>query len=111
MAFAFIKFSAQVPTMEELLCFPSSEGKLNLAEAIGTNYWAMGVFLLKDSDGAKVAAIEKEMQRNTVDINCQIFRQWLSGRGRQPVSWSTLVSVLKDMNLISLAKSIEFVKS
>jgi hypothetical protein len=86
-----------------------SSGKVNLADKIGVSYFKFGVLLLKD-DGDQVAAIEKEMGKKASDINLEILRLWLKGKGRQPVTWATLVTVLQDIGLEKLAKDIETVK-
>ena len=83
-----------------------SGGKVDLAEKI-PDYWGFGVLLLKDDTGDLVTAIEKEQGKSTVDINRQILRLWVQGKGRQPVTWNTLVTVLQDIGLVTLAKEIE----
>ena len=43
-------------------------------------------------------------------INTEILKEWLTGRGKQPVTWATLVEVLHDIELSTLAGEIEAVK-
>ena len=43
-------------------------------------------------------------------INTEIIQEWLTGKGKQPVSWTTLVEVLCDIELTALAREIEAVK-
>ena len=43
-------------------------------------------------------------------INMEIFRQWINGRGKHPITWKTLVEVLRDIELNVLAGEIEVVK-
>ena len=43
-------------------------------------------------------------------INMEVLRQWINGRGRQPVTWQTLTKVLHDIELNTLAGEIEAVK-
>ena len=43
-------------------------------------------------------------------INMEIFQQWITGRGRHPVTWKTLTQVLNDIELSRLAGEIEDVK-
>ena len=92
--------------MLELICFPSAGGRINLVKAIGGEYSTFGILLLEDVDGSKVSSIEKELLKNADDINRRIFTLWLSGKGKQPVTWSTLVGVLQDIELKKLAKTI-----
>ena len=42
-------------------------------------------------------------------INIEILKQWLTGRGKQPVTWATLIEVLHDIKLSTLANDIEAV--
>ena len=43
-------------------------------------------------------------------INMEVLQQWINGRGKQPVTWKTLIEVLRDIELSSLAREIEVVK-
>ena len=91
----------------KLLCFPTPTGKVNLTKEVGPNYLMLGIFLLEDATGQKTSAIELEHSRNAVRITHHIFELWLRGEGRQPVSWDTLVTVLRDLDLNMLADVIE----
>ena len=44
------------------------------------------------------------------EINTEILQEWLTGKGKQPVNWATLVEVLYDIELSALAGEIEAVK-
>ena len=44
------------------------------------------------------------------EINKEILEQWITGRGTHPVTWKTLIEVLRDIELITLAVEIEAVK-
>ena len=45
--------------------------------------------------------------RNAGRINLRILQEWLDGRGKQPVTWTTLVQVLEDIEMSSLANQIK----
>ena len=79
--------------MMELLSF--SDRKVNIAELIGVNYFKFGIFLLEDSNGFIVKALEKEHVRNAEEINMAILQRWLQGKGVKPVTYSTLVTALQ----------------
>ena len=83
------------PTLVELLYF--SDRGVNIAEQIGVNYLKFGIFLLQDSTGTIVKAIENEHQRNAEQINLAILQKWLEGKGVKPVTWSSLVTALEKM--------------
>ena len=93
--------------MTLFISFPVSPNtKVNIAEEIGTSYSDFGILLLNDERGNKVSAIVQEHRGNAKEINYEILRLWLEGKG-QPLSWSTLVQVLKDIKLNKLASEIE----
>ena len=98
--------SDRTPTMMELISFPMAGGKVNLAERIGAHYYEFGILLLEDETGDQIAAIEKKEQRQPSDINREVFRMWLQGKGKTPVTWATLVAVLQDIGLGKLATDI-----
>ena len=90
-----------------VLRFPSKSGEyINIPKQISTNYTMFGVLLLNDESGAEVCAIDKEHHGNAPDINFEILRRWIGGKG-QPLSWDTLISVLKDIGLGTLASDIK----
>lgn len=90
--------------------FPLAERTVNVLQEVGTKYRSFGTLLLEDTNGCKMAAIVHELGRNVEDVNYKVFQDWLSGSGKKPVSWDTLVSVLQDIDLKSLAKSVREVK-
>ena len=96
--------------MVELTCFPLAGREVDLAVEIGVHYYTFGVQLLQDSTGSQVSALEKKQRESPVDVNHQIFALWLQGKGRQPVTWGTLMTVLQGVGLCQLAKDIKCVK-
>ena len=43
-------------------------------------------------------------------INMEILQEWISGRGKRPVTWKTLINVLREIKQDCLADEIEAVK-
>ena len=54
--------------------------------------------------------MEYKHRGDVEQINMEILQEWVSGRGRLPVSWVTLTEVLQDVELCELASDIEAVK-
>ena len=98
------------PTMLELIRFRGREKRINIPQEISTKYTWFGCLLLEDSTGAKVNNIEHKHGKDAEQINTEILQEWLKGRGKQPVSWRTLIEVLHDVKLSNLASDIEAVK-
>ena len=67
----------------------------------------LGALLLNDDTGDITDAIIEEYRENASRITRKIVRQWIQGRGRQPVTWDTLAGVLRSINLSELANTIE----
>ena len=102
--------SVEMPTLREFIRFPMGSGNVNLAQKIGTSYEDFGILLLEDNNGDRTDAIVRELHERAEDINKRIFRLWVKGERLQPVSWATLVGVLQDMGLNTLARDIEHAK-
>ena len=77
---------------------------------ISTKCVQFGAVLLDDENGSKIKSLEYEHHCNTERINTAILQKWLTGSGKQPVSWATLVEVLRDIELSTLAGGIKAVK-
>ena len=73
--------------------------KLNVAVQIGAKYPKFGTHLLDDKTGAIVEALEIEHSKNAERINMAILRQWLQGKRVKPVTWSTLLTVIKKIGM------------
>ena len=83
--------------MPELLSL--SVKKVNVAIEVGVRYSYFGTFLLNDANGSIVQALEIEHHRNAERINMAILQRWLQGMGVKPVTWSTLVDVLRTIKI------------
>ena len=105
-------FPSDKPTLPTLIKFKCCDGShVNIAEEIGIHYMEFGYLLLQDETGAKVDSITHKHRENPNAINLEIFRLWLNGAGLQPVSWKTLVDVLKDIKLNVLVDKISTAKA
>lgn len=95
---------ASRPKLEEVLNFKTQSGSsVKIAQQIGDHY-LLGSLLLQDDTGALTSKIIKQHQHN---VNEEIIVQWLQGKGKQPVSWSTLINVLNTMGLSELAQLVQ----
>ena len=83
---------------------------INIPEEIATKYLKFGTFLLDDRNGSRVKIMAHKHLNDAEEINTEILQEWLTGIGKQPVTWATLVDVLHDIKLFALACKIEAVK-
>ena len=90
------------PTLPQLLSFPCAKRKVNIPLEIGTKYVRFGTLTLEDANGTRVSNLQHQYQRDPEQINTEIFREWLSGKGKQPVTWATLIEVLCDISAIKV---------
>ena len=96
------------PTLPQLTYFETRSGSINITEQIGTSYRTLGPHLLEDANGAVTQAIRDQYSHHdAATINYEILKRWIQGKGMQPVQWSTLIDVLKKIELSPLAKEIE----
>ena len=97
------------PTLPKILKFPpkcSSPHCTNIALRIGNKYWKFGILLLEDDFGHVVDAIAHEHHQDIEQITLKIPQLWINGAGQQPVSWATLIQVLRDVQLNELAEEM-----
>ena len=97
-------------TMKECVEFQGKERIINFSKEIGTSYLTFGKLLLGDDTGALVDSIAHKHSHNLERINTEIFEQWITGKGKHPVTWRTLTQVLRDVGLTVLAGEIEAIK-
>ena len=99
------------PTLPELLKFTCTDERvLNVPVEIETKYVKFSAFLLDDSTGSRVKIMAHKHLNDAERINTEIIQEWLTGTGKHPVNWRTLVEVLRDIELSALANEIEAVK-
>ena len=100
-----------VPILPELLSCTCTDGRvISIPVEVATKYVQFGTFLLDDQNGSKVKIIAHKNHYDAEQINIEILSKWLTGRGKKPVTWRTLVEVLRDIELSTLAGDIEAVK-
>ena len=83
---------------------------VNILVEIATRYVQFGTFLLDDKSGSRVKIMARKHHDDAERINMEIIQEWLTARGKQPVTWATLVEVLHDIEHSTLASEIEAVK-
>ena len=83
--------------MPELLSL--SDDRINVAIEVGSKYSQFGIFLLGDTNGNILETLEIEHLKNSDRINMAILQRWLQGKGVKPVTWSTLITVLKKIDM------------
>ena len=84
-----------------------SVGQLSIIQSIGTRYYDLGILLLEDDNGVLVNALRSEHLLNAEEITRAIFQRWITGTGRKPTTWMTLVDVLRQCQLAAQADAID----
>ena len=98
------------PNLIECIKFQGKEKIINIPQEIGVKYCEFGVLLLEDDTGARINALIHKHMNDAEQINTDVLRQWINGKGKQPVTWKTLTEVLHDIKLNTLAGDIDTVK-
>ena len=99
------------PTLIECIRFRGREKRINIPQEIGVKYRDFGLLLLEDHNGARIRAIALKHMNDANEINIEIIEEWVAGKGKHPVTWKTLIQVLYDIELSTLAGEIEAIKS
>ena len=99
-----------MPTLLDLISFRGLERRLNIPQEIGVYYMTFGTVLLEDRNGMRIQSIENKHLKDAERINIEVLQQWVREMGKQPVTWDTLIGVLRDIGLTTLARDIAAVK-
>ena len=99
-------FADEKPNLINVISFPGKSGSINILQQISTKYFMFGVSLLNDETGAEVSAIVTKYHGDAEQINLEVLRLWIRGRGK-PLSWNILIGVLKEIGLDTLASDIK----
>ena len=83
------------------------DGFKDVMVEIQNDYVKLGIQLLQDDTGNTIEGIERKKHGDPGDITVEIFRLWLQGKGRQPVTWQTLVECLEHTKLHVAANLIK----
>ena len=98
------------PSVKLLTCFPSKvDGEkkmINIIQKTGTSYEKLGMFLLEDDNGDIVDSLKEACHHDPIQITTAVYKKWISGTGMKPVTWQTLVGVLRDIELNRVADDI-----
>ena len=93
------------PELPLFTCLHTRSGDvINIIQRIGAKYQVLGIQLLDDKTGSITEAIIASRPISPAII---VLSMWLQGSGRQPVTWATFITVLKEVGLIELGKDIE----
>ena len=84
-----------------------NSGTVDIAEHIGDNYESLiGICPLNDTEGVLLTSIRHSSEPKIDSKLNEMFRKWLAGSGRMPVTW-TFVKCLCNVKLNRLADTIE----
>ena len=93
--------------MPALLKFPLSSGEtINLALEISKHY-SFSIELLQDNNGNTLNRISEGVGPRPERILQEVFRKWLAGSGKPLKTWKTIIQVLKDIKMLTLAETLE----
>ena len=97
--------------MKLLTCFPSvvdgEKKTINIIQRTGTSYEKLGMFLLEDDNGDIVDSLKEACHHDPIQITTAVYKKWITGTGRKPVTWQTLVDVLREIDLNCVADDID----
>ena len=80
--------------MPQLIGLQGKDKIINIAEAIGDKWHMVGIALLNDESGAIVKGIGEEFRGKAEEINLEILKRWIQGKGISDRSWRGLLGVL-----------------
>ena len=90
--------------MNALQCLPTGDRKLKVLGSIAAK-WETVAYQLK-FEVAQVELIQRQNYYRPLESCEEMFKRWLTGSGRQPVTWHTLIEALEDAQFVVLASDL-----
>ena len=82
---------------------------VSITQKTSTCYTKLAMYLLDDDNRDIVDGFKEKYHGDPEEIVTAVYKKWINGTGRKPVTWQTLVDVLREIELSSLAAEIETV--
>ena len=96
-----------MPTLAKLMLLKTASGeKIKIIHSLAPHWNLFGVLLEFDHNGTQVETIDKKHRGDPVACCQAMFQHWLSGNGRKPLSWRTLIELLEDADQEVLAGEV-----
>jgi len=89
-----------------LLRLPNGE-RVKIIETVAKDWREVGCQLNFDRVGNRLDIIEKQKLKDPLACCEAMFQHWLNGNGVKPVTWKTLMDILKDCEHVVLAQQVE----
>ena len=104
----FIPSKTDKPTMNLLMNLPTGSGRaIKVMQRMTSQYRSLGINLLNDEYGVITKSIITADRNQPEDIVHTVLSRWLQGEGREPRNWATLITVLCEIELTTLADDIQ----
>ena len=101
-------FGSDRPTIAHLIELPcKGGGSIKTVQQCSSKYYNIGVFLLSDFNAHIVQSLVMEHKNVNEDIMKAVFKKWIDGTGKTPISWNTLIKVLRQVELGTLADELQ----
>ena len=95
------------PTLHELEYLEGKIYTVEVIEELAYHWKEIATYL--HFEFSDIERIENNCHYLRVDASWQIFREWLEGKGQEPVTWEALIKVLYEAELTTLAKKLEII--
>ena len=89
-----------------MLLKTSSREKIKIIKRLAPSWSTVGILLAFDDEGTQVETIDKKHRGDPVACCQAMFQHWLSGNGRKPLSWRTVIELLEDADQEVLAGEV-----
>ena len=93
------------PEMHQLDLLTHGEKTVRVIQIVAP-VWESFALRLHFSQDA-ITLIERDHHQQASRACHTMFRRWLDGEGREPVSWRTLITALKEAQLTERARDLE----
>lgn len=97
-----------LPRLSELQFMITSDGEgVEIIKSVASEWQKICVQMDFDPAGNTLELITQAERGNPVPCCMSVFRHWLKGNGLQPITWNTLLRILKRCGYLRLAEKVK----
>ena len=93
------------PTLNQIDRVEGINGAIKIIERVAARWKQVATRL--HFEGHDIQRIDTDNSKSCIDACRTVFIEWLKGKGRMPITWETLINVLKEAGFSEIASDLE----
>ena len=107
-----LSFATEKPRLAALMKLKGNKEEVSVIKSVAPEWKQLGISMDFDETGEFLELVASNDTLKTPIDRCQkMFQHWLNGNGVEPMTWNTLIELLRDNSKANIAEKIEKILS